>query len=80
MIILENYHQHHLKLLLTIDRMGMLGRHHNGFALVKHIFLAVNGDFSNAIQTGDKSITGGLMGADFLALVKGKHCSVPAYG
>ena len=72
-VISENHNQHHLKLLLTIDRMGMLGWHHNGFALMEHIFLAVNGDFANAIQTGDEGIAGRLMGADFLALVKGEQ-------
>ncbi len=75
---LENNHQHHLELLLSEDRMGMLGRHHNGFALPEHIFLSVDGDLPHAVQAGDKGIAGRLMGADLLALVKENSVTLTA--
>ena len=53
--------------------MRVPGRHDDGFPLVKQIFRSVNGDFSNAVQTGDEGVTVRFMGADLLALCKGEQ-------
>ena len=70
---LEYDDQQHLKLLLAVYGMWMAGGHHDGFSLMEEVFHAVDGDFSNAIQTGDKGIAARLMGADLLAFGKGKQ-------
>ena len=53
--------------------MGVSGRHNDGFSFMQQIFRAVNGDFSNAVQTGDKGVAARFMGADFLALCEGEQ-------
>ena len=39
----------------------------------KEIFFTVDGDFTLAVQAGDKGVAARLVGADFLALIKGKQ-------
>ena len=41
---------------------------------MQQVINAVDGDFADAVQTGDKGVAAGCMGADFLALSKGKEC------
>ena len=65
--------QQHLELLLAKDGVGMTGGHHDGLTFMQKILFPVNGDFSGPIQAGDKGIAAGLVGADLLALVKGKQ-------
>ena len=48
----------------------MLGGHDDGFSLVQLVIYAVDGDFSDAIETGHESIAAGLVGADFFVLIK----------
>ena len=47
--LLEYYNQQHLKLLLSIHGMRMLGRHDDGLALVQLVSLAVDGDAADAV-------------------------------
>ena len=48
----------------------MFGGHDDRFSLVQLVIYAINGDFSDTIETGHESIAAGLMGADFLILIK----------
>ena len=54
-IFLKNNHllkydnQQHLKLLLAIYGMRMLGRHDDGLALMQLVSLAVDGDAADAV-------------------------------
>ena len=47
--LLEYYNQQHLKLLLTIYGMRMLGWHDDGLALMQLVSLAVDGDAADAV-------------------------------
>ena len=47
--LLEYHNQQHLKLLLTIYGVGMLGRHDDGLALMQLVWLAVEGDAADAV-------------------------------
>ena len=72
-VFLEYDVQQHLKLLLALYGMWMAGGHHDGFSLMEEVFHAVDGDFSDAIQTGDKGIAARLVGADLFGFGKGKQ-------
>lgn len=69
----EHHDQQHFELLLTVNGMRVTSGHDDGLALVQHIRSAVNGDTANAVQTGNERVAAGFMGADLLALVKGKQ-------
>ena len=69
----KNNHQQHFKVFLSIYCVRMSCRHHNGLPLLEEIIDSVDGDFSHSVQTGDKGVPAGFMGADFLPFVKGEQ-------
>lgn len=71
-------YQRHLERFFPEHGMGMPDGHDNAFSLMEQIILAINGDSAHAVKTGDKGVPAGFMGADFLALGKGKQGN--AYG
>ena len=77
-VFLKNNHflkydnQQHLKLLLTIHSMRMLGRHNDGLAFMQLVSFAVDGDAADAVQAGNEGITAGFVGADLLVFVEGE--------
>ena len=60
--------QKHLERFLSIYRVRVPGWHDDGFPFMQQIFCALDGDFPNAVQTGNESVTARFMGADLLAL------------
>ncbi len=69
---LEYYNQQHLKLLLTIYGMGMLGWHDDGLTLMQLVSLAVDGDAADAVQAGDEGITAVSSGRDHRGFYQSK--------
>ena len=67
--------EQHLELLLPIYRVRMTRGHDDGFACVQNVFHTIDGDPAHAVKADDHCIAAGLMGADLLALVKGKKCN-----
>ncbi len=71
-VVLKYDRQKHFEFFLAEHGMRVLGRHYDSIAPVQDIFRSVNRDFSGSVKADDHCVAARFMGADLLALVKGK--------
>lgn len=69
----EYYYEQHFEIGLAVNSMGMLCGHHDCVAFVYFVFYSVYCDYAGTLKAGNKSVSAGLMSADFFAVGKSKQ-------